>query len=190
MARPRNQPKHDLIDPEDIVSEGGPEHLTTKKILRERGKFPTDAKDFYPKKIEREENIKAVLDRIERLRKNRLPKPLRDLEITQELKTINGRNFAKVNISFWQDNDPNFRGARVWMKGYLTDNALADPDLPLGAEETIPFELKGQIQKSPSSMVFELTNEEVIFGIEAINEAGEGSGLSSMPTQTLTLDGV
>lgn len=186
----RNFQKYNRVDPNQMTSEGGPEQSTIKKRLRENGMFPSDTKNFYPDKIVNEDSIRRVMKRIEQSNKSKVPHPLMDLQVVPELKTINGRDFIRLSIQFIQDNDPNFHAARVWIKGYLTDNALADPTLPLGAEETIPYESRAQIQRSPSSIVLEKTDEEVIIGVEAVNSDGVGSGLDSMPTQALTLDGV
>ena len=99
----------------------------------------------------------------------------------------------KLTTTFQQDNDPNFYGAYVWIKGYQTENTLADYDEnnpntnETGAEETIPFQKLQTITRSPSTVYVEKTEEKVILGVEAFNKDGIGSGITTMPVQTIEL---
>jgi hypothetical protein len=187
MSRPILS-EHD--QPTNLTTEGGSEHRTNKQKVRRRSLFPENTQNFYPDQLAREELTKEIISRVDRQKANRRPKTLTDLTIRQNLLTINGRNYVQLDIDFVQNNDPNFFAARVWIKGYLTGNSLAETDTTIGIEETLPYTLLSQIQKAPSSITVEKSDEEVIVGVEAINEEGIGSGLASMPTITITLDGV
>ena len=152
-------------------------------------KLFTDSKKFLSNRFADKNLADSIVNRVNKQRRNRIPEPLADLRVTVEPASINGRTYARTSIDFIQNNDPNFAGARVWVKGYGTDNVLGDedPDATTNREESLAYELKALITRSPSTVLFEASSEEIVIGVEAVNLEGVGSGLDSMPTIQITL---
>lgn len=176
----------------EVIVHGGPEERSTEEHLKSPKQFPTDYEPFFPDRNP-EETVERSLRLQQQRKREELPKDLQGFEVLVEPVSINGRTLCKVTSTFQQDNDPGFAGANLWIKGYMTNNALADYDEnnpgvnETGVEETIPFQKLATVTRSPHSIYLEATSEKVIMGVEAINKEGIGSGLETMPVQTFEL---
>lgn len=177
----------------EIVRTGGSEDRSSDVRFKTKKQFPTDYTDFYPKKTDKEVIDKAMR-LVEQKRRVKIPKQVQNVEVLVELVTVAGRAMTRLVTTFQQDNDPNFFGAYLWLKGYQTDNALADYDEnanndpnTLGATDTIPFQRQATLTRSPSTIYLENTAETIIVGVEAFNQEGIGAGIFDMPFQTVDL---
>lgn len=186
---------------QEVVKKGGVEERSTEEQLKAPKRFPSSYEPFFSKR-----NPQEIVDRtikLDDLRKRKqVPNAVEELEVLIEAVVVNGRNMSRVVTTFQQDNDPNFAGAYVWIKGYRTDNALADYDEnkpendkddnapevnQTGADATLPYERLATISRSPYTTYLENTAEKIIIGVEAYNQDGIGSGLDKMPIQTVEL---
>jgi|SRR6185295_11409199 len=177
---------------QEVVKRGGVEERSAIEELKAPKQFPSDYVPFFPKRTPEEIIEKTI--KVDDLNKRRqVPNDLEGLDVLISPVSVNGRTMCRLTTTFQQDNDANFAGAVVWIKGYMTDNALADYDennpLPneAGADGTLPFQKLATITRSPSIIYLECTSEKVIIGVEAINNDGIGSGIGKMPSQTIEL---
>lgn len=138
---------------------------------------------FYPDPSA--ENLVLDANRKNELKaRQQLPVPvvLESIELTSL--SLAGLNFLSVQIWFSDESDPIFAGARIWLKGYGTNNLLGtDTD----SEEVLPFQLMTVVDRSPATLLLFPTDEEVVLGVESVNIDGQGSGIDKMPTQAFTM---
>jgi hypothetical protein len=164
---------------------------TGKETRTERKgrKLFSDSKPFLQTKFRESGQNSSLVDRVERRRRSQIPKQVVGLRIKFTPMSVNGRSLCRAEIDFTQENDPNFAGANVWVKGYMTENSLNEPDETgtVAREETLPFELKVRITRSPCTTMFEATSEDVVIGVEAVNKEGVGAGIEHMPIIETTL---
>lgn len=173
-----------LIQGEQL--ERTPEKLPIEVIKRTRAVFPIAPKPFYPRQTI-EQVLKRAQKNAETKTKSEAPKAVTELKIEASIVTINFRDYVRLTIQFIVLPNSNFDRAFIWVKGYNTDDTLGSVNPEVGKELTIPFQRMGTAERSPTRILLDITYENIVVGIEAINKNGIGAGFDSMPTQTITL---
>lgn len=174
-------------DRQQTKIEGGPSEQSTERRLQVVN-TPADPSNFYPKRTD-EQMLSEALRRVDISRSRKIPAAVSNIDVDIERAVFAGRSFARLHISFTQPNDPNFAGARIWIKGYGTGNVLGDPDVTLAQAETLPFNVHATVSKSPATILLENTQEEIIVGVESFNSELVGAGTTNaMPRKQLLLD--
>lgn len=134
--------------------------------------------------MKREDIIDEIAKRNNTEKTSKKPQHVSNVEVTVSTYTLDARDFSRQVVQFSQPSDPNFNRVRVWMKGYQTDNELGTVG---SSDNSLPFQLFAESETSPVVFITEATTEEVVIGVQAINEDGIGADLATMPTISTTL---
>lgn len=167
-----------------IEKVGGPEERSKKSKLRIKTRFPAAEDDFYPAEKTQEQLIGDTVRRVEDRRRKRTPAAVSEVTLTENTITVNGRSMKQIYVHFTTQDTNNFDRARIWVKGYGTEDVLGQTT---NSEEHYPFELIKTVEKSPAVLLLELSGDTILIAVEAVNDDGIASGKTTMPTVTTKL---
>lgn len=180
------------IDTTSIVIDGLNERLQEledrlreSSIKRERkttGNKRTVARGLWPA-FNRENALKDAKQLLALKEEDLIPKAVTGLRGAITVVTVNGRTMNRLSVRWVAASDSNYDGARVWLRGYQTDNELGI----YGAKAAVPWVLLAEVQDSPYTTNLEATGEEVMVTVQALNKNRRGADLKTLPTKTFIL---
>lgn len=157
--------------------------------LKDKPKTPqpqSDAPSFYPS-VTQESLMVEAIRRIEGKRRNQVPVPVENLQISKRVITVCNIDWILLDIWFDDASDPLFDGAVIWVKGYGAPNDMGLGEPGVGRQDTLAFHAMTTVNHSPATIFLIPTNARIVVGVESINNERVGSGLSAMPTQSFIL---